>query len=80
MGRVLGHLQRPLGEEESVDALVCAFAARQAVKIAETLFADLQEVWVAQSWSGKLATIAYGLLPRDVFISVRAEDAWQSRT
>ena len=53
-------------------------AARQ--KISEALLADLAEVWaehgkdvllkLAASDPAKLATIAYGLLPRDVFISV----------
>ena len=52
--------------------------ARQ--KISEKLLADLAEVWEANGVSvlqclavtdpGKLAQIAYGLLPRDVFISV----------
>jgi hypothetical protein len=49
-------------------------------RIAEKLLADLQEVWeergktiltkLAVSDPGKLATIAYGLLPRDVFVKV----------
>jgi hypothetical protein len=49
-------------------------------RISEKLLADLAEVWEAQGESvlrrlaiedpGKLAQIAYGLLPRDVFISV----------
>ena len=49
-------------------------------KISEKLLADLAEVWetsgktvlqrLAVDDPGKLATIAYGLLPRDVFISV----------
>jgi hypothetical protein len=52
--------------------------ARQ--KISEKLLADLAEVWEASGKTvlerlaitdpGKLAQIAYGLLPRDVFISV----------
>ena len=52
--------------------------ARQ--KISEQLLADLAVVWEHQGESvlrrlaiedpGKLAQIAYGLLPRDVFISV----------
>jgi hypothetical protein len=52
--------------------------ARQ--KISEQLLADLAVIWEQQGESvlrrlaledpGKLATIAYGLLPRDVFISV----------
>ena len=53
-------------------------AARQ--RISEKLLADLAAVWEAHGESvlsrlaieepGKLAQIAYGLLPRDVFISV----------
>jgi hypothetical protein len=53
-------------------------AARQ--RISEKLLADLADVWEAHGKSilerlamtepGKLAQIAYGLLPRDVFISV----------
>lgn len=53
-------------------------AARQ--RISEKLLADLASVWEAHGESvlerlaltepGKLAQIAYGLLPRDVFISV----------
>ena len=53
-------------------------AARQ--RISEKLLADLAEVWeehgvgvlqrLAVTDPGKLAQIAYGLLPRDVFISV----------
>ena len=53
-------------------------AARQ--RISEKLLADLATVWEAHGESvlsrlaieepGKLAQIAYGLLPRDVFISV----------
>ena len=49
-------------------------------KISERLLADLAGIWeehgkdvltkLAVSDPGKLATIAYGLLPRDVFISV----------
>ena len=49
-------------------------------RISEKLLADLAEVWaehgkdvllkLAVSDPGKLATIAYGLLPKDVFISV----------
>ena len=49
-------------------------------RISEKLLADLATVWEAQGESvlrrlaiedpGKLAQIAYGLLPRDVFISV----------
>jgi hypothetical protein len=49
-------------------------------RISEKLLADLAKVWethgesvlkrLAISEPGKLATIAYGLLPRDVFISV----------
>jgi hypothetical protein len=49
-------------------------------KISEKLLADLAEVWEVHGVSvlqrlavadpGKLAQIAYGLLPRDVFISV----------
>lgn len=49
-------------------------------KISEKLLSDLADVWEAQGVSvlqrlavtdpGKLAQIAYGLLPRDVFISV----------
>ena len=52
--------------------------ARQ--KISEKLLADLAVVWETEGESvlrrlaiedpGKLAQIAYGLLPRDVFISV----------
>ena len=55
-----------------------AIGARQ--KISEKLLADLASVWethgesvlsrLAVSEPGKLAQIAYGLLPRDVFISV----------
>lgn len=54
-------------------------ASRQ--KISERLLADLAEVWeehgkvvltkLAVSDPGKLATIAYGLLPRDVFVQVQ---------
>ena len=61
-------------------------AARQ--KISEKLLQDLASVWeehgvtvlqrLAVTDPGKLAQIAYGLLPRDVFI--RAADAWQSRS
>ena len=53
--------------------------ARQ--RISEKLLADLATVWEAHGESvltrlaitdpGKLATIAYGLLPRDVFINVQ---------
>jgi hypothetical protein len=53
-------------------------AARQ--RISEKLLADLATIWEEQGESalrllaindpGKLAQIAYGLLPRDVFISV----------
>jgi hypothetical protein len=49
-------------------------------KIAEALLADLAEVWAAHgkdvllklavSDPGKLATIAYGLLPKDIFVSI----------
>jgi hypothetical protein len=49
-------------------------------RISERLLADLADVWEAHGANvlerlaltepGKLATIAYGLLPRDVFISV----------
>jgi hypothetical protein len=52
-------------------------------RIAETLLADLREVWdehgktvltkLAISDPAKLATIAYGLLPRDVFINVQRD-------
>jgi hypothetical protein len=55
--------------------------ARQ--EISEQLLADLAVVWEAQGESvlsrlaiedpGKLATIAYGLLPRDIFISVEQQ-------
>jgi Family of unknown function (DUF5681) len=55
-----------------------SIGARQ--KISERLLADLASVWekhgesvlerLAVTEPGKLATIAYGLLPRDVFISV----------
>jgi hypothetical protein len=54
-------------------------AARQ--KISEALLADLAEVWaehgkdvllkLAVSDPGKLAQIAYGLLPRDIFLHVQ---------
>jgi len=53
-------------------------AARQ--RISEKLLSDLAEVWqehgkdvlkkLAVTDPGKLVTVAYGLLPRDVFISV----------
>jgi hypothetical protein len=49
-------------------------------KIAETLLQDLAEVWAKRGKSvlermaiddpGKLASIAYGLLPRDIFVTV----------
>ena len=52
-------------------------------RISEKLLADLAEVWEAHGESvlqrlaisdpGKLATIAYGLLPRDLMISVEAK-------
>jgi hypothetical protein len=55
--------------------------ARQ--KIAEALLADLHEVWaehgkdvltrLAKDDPGKLASIAYGLLPRDIFINVQQQ-------
>ncbi len=55
--------------------------ARQ--KIAEALLRDLGEVWevcgkdvlltLAAQDPGKLASIAYGLLPRDIFISVQQQ-------
>src|SRR4051812_5360686 len=58
-----------------------AVGARQ--KISERLLADLASVWethgesvlsrLAISEPGKLAQIAYGLLPRDVFISVQQQ-------
>ena len=54
-----------------------------AEKISEKLLADLAKVWEAHGKSvlerlaitepGKLAQIAYGLLPRDVFISVQQQ-------
>ena len=54
-------------------------SARQ--KISESLLSDLAEVWaehgkvvltkLAVSDPGKLATIAYGLLPRDIFVHVQ---------
>jgi hypothetical protein len=57
--------------------------ARQ--KISERLLTDLAEVWeqhgktvlvrLAVNEPGKLASIAYGLLPRDVFVSVQAQPA-----
>jgi hypothetical protein len=53
-------------------------------KISERLLQDLAETWeehgkavltkLAVSDPGRLATIAYGLLPRDVFVKV--EDQW----
>jgi hypothetical protein len=50
-------------------------------KISERLLTDLSEVWEAHSVlerlaltePGKLASIAYGLLPRDVFINVQQQ-------
>jgi hypothetical protein len=52
-------------------------------RISEKLLADLASVWEAHGESvlkrlaltdpGKLATIAYGLLPRDLFISVQQQ-------
>jgi Family of unknown function (DUF5681) len=58
-----------------------AIGARQ--KISEKLLADLASVWETHGESvlerlaltdpGKLATIAYGLLPRDLFISVQQQ-------
>jgi hypothetical protein len=52
-------------------------------RIAEKLLNDLREVWdehgktvltkLAISEPGKLASIAYGLLPRDVFINVQQQ-------
>jgi hypothetical protein len=64
-------------------------------KISERLLADLADVWeehgktvltkLAISEPGKLASIAYGLLPRDVFINVQQQgpaninpDDWQA--
>jgi hypothetical protein len=57
--------------------------ARQ--RISEALLADLAEVWadhgkdvlikLAVSDPGKLAQIAYGLLPRDIFLHVQQTDA-----
>ena len=54
-------------------------------KISERLLADLAEVWeeygkdvltkLAVTEPGKLATIAYGLLPRDVFALSRRREA-----
>ena len=56
-------------------------AARQ--RISEKLLADLATVWEEQGEAvlrrlavtepGKLASIAYGLLPRDVFVSVQQQ-------
>jgi hypothetical protein len=53
-------------------------------KISERLLADLSDVWnehgasvlqrLAVTDPGKLATIAYGLLPRDIFIKVENTD------
>ncbi len=69
---------RPWKPGESGNPKGRPIGARQ--KISEQLLADLAVVWEAQGESvlrrlaiedpGKLATIAYGLLPRDVFISV----------
>jgi hypothetical protein len=52
-------------------------------RISETLLRDLAEVWenngkivlekIAVTDPAKLATIAYGLLPRDVFVKVQAD-------
>jgi hypothetical protein len=64
-------------------------------KISEKLLADLAVVWeqhgqsvlerLAKEEPGKLATIAYGLLPKDVFVSVEQRtpgnldpEAWAS--
>src|SRR5262245_40163849 len=54
-------------------------------KISERLLSDLAEVWdahgkrvlesLAISDPGKLATIAYGLLPKDVFVRVEDQRA-----
>jgi hypothetical protein len=62
-------------------------------KISERLLADLADVWerhgasvlerLAISEPGKLASIAYGLLPKDIFVSVQQQptsidpDDWQ---
>jgi len=63
-------------------------------RISERLLADLAEVWeqhgctvlerLATTEPGKLASIAYGLLPKDVFISVEQKapgnvdpESWQ---
>jgi hypothetical protein len=52
-------------------------------RISERLLADLATVWethgesvlqrLAMTEPGKLASIAYGLLPKDVFISVQQQ-------
>jgi hypothetical protein len=57
-------------------------------KISEKLLADLAVVWethgasvlerLAKEEPGKLATIAYGLLPRDIFVRVESEDPLRS--
>jgi hypothetical protein len=63
-------------------------------KIAAKLLADLADVWerygkfvlelLATNDPGKLASIAYGLLPRDVFVQVQQQpgnispDDWQN--
>ena len=54
-------------------------------RIAERLLIDIHDVWeacgrdilfrLARDEPGKLASIAYGLLPRDVFVSVQAQPA-----
>ena len=59
-------------------------------KITEKLLADLADVWeehgssvlqrLAVTDPGKLAQIAYGLLPRDVFISVEPADPREPRS
>ncbi len=69
---------RPWKPGESGNPAGRPIGARQ--KISEALLADLHAVWeehgvsvlqrLAVTDPGKLAQIAYGLLPRDVFISV----------
>jgi len=72
------HALRPWKPGESGNPAGRPIGARQ--KISEALLADLHVVWeehgvsvlqrLAVTDPGKLAQIAYGLLPRDVFISV----------
>jgi hypothetical protein len=77
-GRILG---RPWQPGQSGNPAGRPPGSRQ--KIAEALLKDLAEVWqvhgksvlerLAKEDPGKFATIAYGLLPRDIMLTVEHE-------